>query len=100
MQTIHGKAWWILLRLYGPLDPWFKKAWRPDDIEIVDWFSRWSVAGRRKKKSNRESPQYQRFNESFRQGETAVYSIRFAGGTPSPQGESPPFGAAHKKEKL
>ena len=24
-----------ILRLYGPLDPWFKKTWRPDDIRPV-----------------------------------------------------------------
>jgi hypothetical protein len=30
-----GKAWFTILRLYGPLEPWFKKTWRPDDIKRV-----------------------------------------------------------------
>jgi hypothetical protein len=30
------KSWWILFRLYGPLEPWFDKTWRPGDIERVD----------------------------------------------------------------
>jgi hypothetical protein len=35
VQTIPGKAWFTILRLYGPLEPWFKKTWRPDDIKLV-----------------------------------------------------------------
>jgi len=35
VQTISGKGWFILLRLYGPLDPWFNKTWRPSEIEEV-----------------------------------------------------------------
>jgi hypothetical protein len=35
VQTISGKAWFTILRLYGPLDPWFNKTWRPDDIRRV-----------------------------------------------------------------
>ena len=35
VQTIPGKAWFTLLRLYGPLEPWFDKSWRPGDIEEV-----------------------------------------------------------------
>jgi hypothetical protein len=23
-------------RLYGPLDPWFDKTWRPSEIELVE----------------------------------------------------------------
>ena len=33
VQTIPGKAWFTILRLYGPLEPWFAKTWRPNDIE-------------------------------------------------------------------
>ena len=33
IQTIPGKGWWTILRLYGPLDPWFNKTWRPGEIE-------------------------------------------------------------------
>ncbi len=36
VQTIPGKGWNVLLRLYAPLEPWFKKTWRPGDIELVD----------------------------------------------------------------
>jgi len=33
VQTIPGGAWFILFRLYGPLEPWFNQTWRPDNIE-------------------------------------------------------------------
>ena len=36
VQTMPGKSWNVILRLYGPLEPWFEKAWRPGDIELVD----------------------------------------------------------------
>ncbi|MEI6457035.1 MAG: DUF1254 domain-containing protein [bacterium] len=35
VQTIPGKGWWIILRLYGPLEPWFDKTWRPGEIELT-----------------------------------------------------------------
>jgi hypothetical protein len=35
VQTVPGKGWNTLLRLYGPLDPWFDKTWRPGNIELV-----------------------------------------------------------------
>jgi hypothetical protein len=35
IQTIPGKGWWVMLRLYGPLEPWFDKSWRPGEIEMV-----------------------------------------------------------------
>lgn len=34
-QTIPGKGWNVLLRLYGPLEPWFDKTWRPGEIALV-----------------------------------------------------------------
>ncbi|MET4387238.1 hypothetical protein ABIB73_002993 [Bradyrhizobium sp. F1.4.3] len=34
-QTIPGKGWNILLRLYGPLEPWFNKTWRPGEVEPI-----------------------------------------------------------------
>jgi hypothetical protein len=34
VQTVPGKAWNTLLRLYGPLEPWFNKTWRPGEIEL------------------------------------------------------------------
>jgi hypothetical protein len=35
VQTMPGKGWNTIFRLYGPLDPWFKKTWRPSEIELV-----------------------------------------------------------------
>jgi hypothetical protein len=36
VQTIQGKGWNSLLRLYSPLQPWFDKSWKPGDFERVD----------------------------------------------------------------
>ena len=36
VQTIPGKGWFTLLRLYGPLEPWFDKSWRPGEITLVE----------------------------------------------------------------
>jgi hypothetical protein len=33
LQTILGKGWYIILRLYGPTASWFDKSWRPGEIE-------------------------------------------------------------------
>ena len=33
IQTIPGKGWWVMLRLYSPLEPWFDKTWQPGEIE-------------------------------------------------------------------
>lgn len=33
VQTIPGKGWFMILRLYGPLEPWFDQTWRPGEIE-------------------------------------------------------------------
>ncbi len=35
IQTVPGKAWFLCLRLYGPLEPWFDQTWRPGEIEKV-----------------------------------------------------------------
>jgi hypothetical protein len=35
IQTVPGKGWFTILRLYGPLEPWFDKTWRPGDVERV-----------------------------------------------------------------
>jgi hypothetical protein len=32
VQTIPGKGWFVMLRLYGPLESWFDKTWRPGEI--------------------------------------------------------------------
>ena len=35
IQTIPGKGWYVFLRLYGPLEPFFDKTWQPGEIELV-----------------------------------------------------------------
>ncbi len=35
LQTVPGKGWFTFLRLYGPLQSWFDKTWRPGEIEPV-----------------------------------------------------------------
>jgi hypothetical protein len=35
-QTVPGKGWFTLLRLYGPLESWFDKTWRPGEVEPID----------------------------------------------------------------
>jgi len=36
IQTMPGKSFNVLLRLYGPLEPWFNKSWKPGDFELVE----------------------------------------------------------------
>jgi hypothetical protein len=35
LETVPGKAWFTILRMYGPLEPWINKTWRPSEIELV-----------------------------------------------------------------
>ena len=35
IQTMPGKGWFVILRLYGPLEPWFDQSWKPGDVERV-----------------------------------------------------------------
>jgi hypothetical protein len=35
LATIPGKSWFTILRLYGPLEPWFKQTWRPSEIALM-----------------------------------------------------------------
>lgn len=35
IQTIPGKGWFTILRLYGPGKTWFDKTWRPGEVELV-----------------------------------------------------------------
>jgi len=35
LQTVPGKCWFVALRMYGPLEPWIDKTWRPGEIEPV-----------------------------------------------------------------
>ena len=32
VQTVPGRGWFTILRLYGPLEPFFEQTWKPDDI--------------------------------------------------------------------
>jgi hypothetical protein len=34
-QTVPGKGWFPILRLYGPLAPWFEKTWQPGEFELI-----------------------------------------------------------------
>jgi len=36
IQTVPGKGWSTILRLYGPLEPWFDQTWRPGEIELLE----------------------------------------------------------------
>jgi hypothetical protein len=35
IQTMPGKGWFTILRLYGPLETFFTKEWRPSEITLV-----------------------------------------------------------------
>jgi hypothetical protein len=35
IQTMPGKGWWVILRLYSPLEPFFTKEWRLSEVELV-----------------------------------------------------------------
>lgn len=36
IQTLPGKGWNMLFRLYGPLEPWFDKTWKLNEIELLN----------------------------------------------------------------
>ena len=35
LQTIPGKSWFVILRMYGPLEPWINRTWRPSEVVLV-----------------------------------------------------------------
>ncbi|CAE8618789.1 unnamed protein product [Polarella glacialis] len=35
IESVPGKSWFALLRLYGPVEAWFDKTWRPSEIMRV-----------------------------------------------------------------
>lgn len=35
VQTMPGKSYFVFMRLYGPLEAWFDKTWRPGDFEPI-----------------------------------------------------------------
>jgi len=47
IQTVPGKGWSVILRLYGPLDAWFDKAWQPGEIERLDEIPPVAATGKR-----------------------------------------------------
>ena len=36
IKTVPGKGWFVLFRFYGPLEPFFDKTWKPDDLVKVE----------------------------------------------------------------
>lgn len=36
VETLPGKSWFQLFRLYGPLQPWFDQTWRLNEFEPLD----------------------------------------------------------------
>jgi hypothetical protein len=35
IESVPGKGYFVCLRLYSPLEPFFTKKWRPSEIELV-----------------------------------------------------------------
>jgi hypothetical protein len=35
LESIPGKSWFIVLRMYGPEEAWIEKTWQPSEIEMV-----------------------------------------------------------------
>ena len=35
LQTVPGKGWFAILRMYGPKKAWISKTWRPGEIELI-----------------------------------------------------------------
>lgn len=36
IQSVPSKGWFVIFRLYGPLEAWFEKTWRPGEVEVVE----------------------------------------------------------------
>jgi hypothetical protein len=36
IQTLPGKSWFAIFRLYGPLEPWFEGSWKLNEFEPLD----------------------------------------------------------------
>jgi len=36
LQTIPGKSFFVILRMYGPLKPWIDKTWRPGEVVPIE----------------------------------------------------------------
>ena len=35
VQTVPGKGWFTILRMYSPLEPWFDRTWQPGEFEEI-----------------------------------------------------------------
>ena len=35
LETVSGKSWFSILRMYGPLEPWINKTWKPGEVTEV-----------------------------------------------------------------
>ncbi len=35
IETVPKKSWFPILRIYGPLEPWFDKTWKPGEVELI-----------------------------------------------------------------
>lgn len=35
IQTVPGKSWFLAIRYYGPLKPFYDKTWKPSEIELI-----------------------------------------------------------------
>jgi hypothetical protein len=44
-QTVPGKGWNALFRLYDPLQPWFDKTWRVGEIGARELIESGELAG-------------------------------------------------------
>jgi len=77
VQTVPGKGWNVLFRLYGPDEAWFDKTWKPGEIEPV---TKPGGAGglieelEEKRRSRRPSNESQSFNEYSIHQRTMKYS--------------------------
>jgi len=35
IETVPKKSWFPILRIYGPLEPWFNKSWKPGEVVLI-----------------------------------------------------------------
>ncbi len=35
IKTMPKKSWFLVLRLYGPLEPFYDKTWQPGELELI-----------------------------------------------------------------
>jgi outer membrane protein OmpA-like peptidoglycan-associated protein len=73
VQTVPGKGWNTILRLYGPLEPWFDQTWRPGEIELIN-FARSEAA------PNEETAKEISLRITI-DGRVAIYGVQFETGS-------------------